>query len=58
MAVTDTVPNDATVAALWEQLGPDGIHYLADTTAKRIGKDLALLAANTRRIPIPLANPE
>ena len=58
VAVTDTVPNDATVAALWEQLGPDGIHYLADTTAKRIGKDLALLAANTRRIPIPLANPE
>ena len=58
VAVADAVPNDAALAALWEELGPDGLHHLTATTAQRVGKDLALLAANTQRIPIPLSNPE
>jgi hypothetical protein len=56
VAVADAVPNDPVQAAIWEELGPDGLRWLPDATARLVGEDLALLARHAQRIPIPLPN--
>lgn len=58
VAVADAIPADGTQAALWEELGPAGLHQLTGATAQRVGADLALLVTHAQRIPIPLPDPE
>ena len=58
VAVADAIPANGAEAALWEELGPAGLHELSGATAQRVGADLALLVTHAQRIPIPLPNPE
>jgi hypothetical protein len=58
VAVADAIPAGGVQAALWEELGPAGLHQLSGATAQRVGADLALLVTHAQRIPIPLPDPE
>lgn len=58
VAVADAARNDPMHAATWEELGPGGLRWLPEATARQIGEDLGLLARHAQRIPIPLLNTE
>ena len=58
VAVTDALPADDAAAAVWDALGPAGLHILPEVTAQQVGRDLGLLATRPQRIPIPLPDKE
>ncbi len=55
VAVTTKLPADRQLATIWQRLGNRGLHE-SGTSVRRIGEDLGLLARNSQRITIPLAD--